>query len=144
MKAVIQRVKSGKVIIDNQLYCQIDAGYVVFLGIYEKDSLADADKLIDKIINLRIMPDENGKMNRSLLDVQGEILVVSQFTLCAKLTGRRPSFFQAKNPLEAEKIYNYFVKKLRENKVTVETGKFAAKMHVEIVNDGPVTIILEN
>lgn len=144
MKAVIQRAKSGKVIINNQLYSQINTGYVVFLGIYEKDSLADADKLIDKIINLRIMPDENDKMNLSLLDVQGEILVISQFTLCAEVSGRRPSFFQAKNPIEAEKIYNYFVEKLKTNKITVQTGKFAAKMQVEVINDGPVTIIMEN
>ena len=143
MIAVIQRVKSGKVTIENKIFSQINYGYVIFLGIFEKDNTAEADKLIDKIIHLRIMPDENNKMNKSIMDIKGEMLIVSQFTLCAELEGRRPSFFQAKNPDEAEKLYNYFVDKLKKTNLTVKTGQFAAKMEVEIINDGPVTIILK-
>ena len=144
MKAVIQRVKSGKVRIGNKVYSQINYGYVIFLGIFEKDNTEEVDKLINKIIHLRIMPDNNNKMNKSVIDISGEILVVSQFTLCAELDGRRPSFFLAKKPDEAEKLYKYFVNKLAENKLTIKTGKFGTKMEVEIINDGPVTILLDS
>ena len=115
------------------------------MGIFEDDDENDVVKLVDKIIKLRVMADDQGKMNLSIIDMKGEILVVSQFTLCADITGgRRPSFIKAKNPTEAEKLYNFFIQRLREKNIPVKTGKFGKYMTVEIFNDGPVTIILDS
>jgi len=145
MRSVIQRVKESSVIVDNKIIGNIGKGLLVLLGVAEKDSAADADYLADKITNLRIFEDEQGKMNRSLLEIEGQMLVVSQFTLlgdCSK--GRRPSFIQAAEPEKANTLYEYFVEKVRGNGIHVETGQFRAMMDVSLVNDGPVTFILES
>lgn len=145
MIALIQRVDRGKVVISNQTISEIEHGYVILLGIFKKDSDKDVIKLIDKVVNLRIMSDENGKMNKSIIETGGQILVVSQFTLAADLTGgRRPSFINAMEPIEAEKIYNLFVKGLREKEIDVKTGKFGEYMQVQILNNGPVTILADS
>ncbi len=145
MIALIQRVNQGKVFIDKKLYSQIGKGYLIFLGIFNKDNQEDIIKLVDKIAHLRIMADQHGKMNKSILQTKGEILVVSQFTLCAKLKGgRRPDFFPAMEPCEAKKLYWLFIQKLQKKNLTVKTGEFGAYMEVQIVNDGPVTIILNS
>ncbi len=142
MIALIQRVTKGKVSIKNKVHSEIGHGFVILLGIFEEDSEKDVEKLVEKIANLRIMSDEQGKMNRSILDTKGEILLVSQFTLAADLSaGRRPSFIKAKQPEEAEQLYELFVEKLRNNGIPVKTGKFGEYMEVAIFNDGPVTII---
>ncbi len=144
MIALIQRVKKGKVLIDSKIHSEIGAGQIILLGIFNQDSEKDIEKLVEKVANLRIMSDDKGKMNLSILDTQGEILVVSQFTLAADLTfGRRPSFLDAKEPKEAEKLYELFVEKLKGKGLKVETGKFGEYMEVEILNDGPVTIIVD-
>lgn len=145
MLALIQRVTSTKVTIDHQVYSQVNRGYVILLGVFQEDSENDVEKLSDKVVKLRIMADEQGKMNRSITDVKGEILVASQFTLCADLSGgRRPSFIKAKPPHEAEKLYQLFIKRLIEQGITVKNGKFGEYMEVEIINDGPVTIIADS
>lgn len=145
MIALIQRVTRAKLFIDGAVYSQINSGYVVLLGVCEDDIEKDVLKLVDKISGLRIMSDEEKKMNRSIVDVKGEILLVSQFTLCADVSGgRRPSFIKAKKPEEAEKLYKLLAKKIQEKNITVKTGKFAAYMQVELVNDGPVTIIMDS
>lgn len=142
MVALIQRVKKGKVLIDEKTFSEISKGFVILLGIFEEDTEEDVKKLTEKISTLRIMSDENDKMNRSIIDVKGEILVVSQFTLAADLTyGRRPSFIRAKKPEEAEKLYEQFVKNLQNKGIPVKTGKFGTYMTIELANDGPVTII---
>lgn len=145
MRALIQRVISGKVFINNQLKSQIERGYVVLLGVKERDSEKETDFLAEKIVNLRVMSDDNDKMNLSIKDVDGEILVVSQFTLYADVTaGRRPSFIGAAKPDVANELYEHFVDKLKKLGVrNVQTGEFGAYMSVEIVNDGPVTIMLD-
>ncbi len=144
MIALIQRVKRGKVTIEEKNHSEIGQGYVIFLGIYQEDTEKEVEKLAEKITNLRIMADEAGKMNRSILDVKGELLVVSQFTLTADLTfGRRPSFIKAKEPKEAEKLYDLFVEKLKNKGIGVKTGKFGEMMDIEILNSGPVTIIID-
>lgn len=145
MKALIQRVTKGSVSIDGKTISRIGKGYVVFLGVAEGDSEKEADLLAEKTVNLRIMSDMQDKMNRSILDVGGEILVVSQFTLLADTKGgRRPSFIRAAKPEVANKLYLYFVNKLKQLGVkNVRTGEFGAYMTVEIINDGPVTIILD-
>lgn len=144
MKALIQRVTSGKVTINNKFISEIGKGYVVLLGVKEGDSEKEADLLAEKLVNLRVMSDENDKMNKSVLDVHGEILVVSQFTLYADTnSGRRPSFLTAAKPDHARKLYEYCIDKLKTMDVkSVQTGEFGAYMIVEIVNDGPVTILL--
>lgn len=145
MIALIQRVSSGSVIIDNKLFSHINAGYVIFLGIFDDDTEKDADKLTEKIVNLRIMADEDDKMNKSILEIKGEILLVSQFTLCADLTfGRRPSFIKAKKPDDAKILYEYLISKLSATGLTIKTGQFGAMMQVKIINDGPVTIIVDS
>ncbi len=145
MIAVVQRVTRGKVLVDDKVYSKIDKGYVILLGMFEDDDEQDVAKLTEKITTLRIMADSDGKMNLSIQDVKGEILAVSQFTLCADLSaGRRPSFIKAKNPEEAEKLYQLFVKKLEEKGLKVKTGKFGNYMEVQIFNDGPVTIIIDS
>lgn len=146
MRTLLQRVTSGKVTIKNEIVGEIGKGYVLFLGIKEGDSEKEADLLAEKIVNLRVMSDENDKMNLSIKDADGEILVVSQFTLYADTTeGRRPSFINAAKPEIAEKLYLYFIDKLKKLGIkNVQTGEFGAYMSVEIVNDGPVTIMLDS
>ena len=146
MKAVIQRVLNSNVKIDGEVVGEIGKGFMILLGVMQGDTKADADKLIKKIPFLRIFEDENEKMNLSCLDVQGEMLVVSQFTLCADCShGRRPSFINSAPPDEANMLYEYFVDELKNAGVSkVETGRFGADMKVELINDGPVTIILDS
>ncbi|MCI9146017.1 MAG: D-tyrosyl-tRNA(Tyr) deacylase [Eubacterium sp.] len=146
MKVVIQRVKHAGVTIDNVKVSFVDKGFLILLGVEQGDTKADADKLVKKIPVLRIFEDENEKMNLSCLDVDGEILVVSQFTLCADCShGRRPSFTKSAPPAEAEMLYEYFVDELKKAGVKkVDTGRFGADMKVDLLNDGPVTIILDS
>lgn len=146
MKAVIQRVKHAGVTIDNVKVSCVDKGFLILLGVEQGDTKAEADKLVKKIPVLRIFEDENEKMNLSCLDVDGEILVVSQFTLCADCShGRRPSFTKSAPPAEAEMLYEYFVDELKKAGVKkVDTGRFGADMKVDLLNDGPVTIILDS
>ena len=146
MKAVIQRVINSSVSIDGKIVSAIEKGYMILLGVEQGDTKEEADKLVKKIPLLRIFEDENGKMNLSCLDVDGEILVVSQFTLSADCShGRRPSFIKAAPPDEANELYEYFVESLRKSGVKkVLTGEFGADMKVSLINDGPVTIILES
>ncbi len=146
MKAVIQRVIHSNVKTDGKVIGEIGKGFMILLGVMQGDTKADADKLIKKIPYLRIFEDENGKMNLSCLDVNGEMLVVSQFTLCADCShGRRPSFIRSAAPDEANMLYEYFVQELVKAGVSkVETGCFGADMKVELINDGPVTIILDS
>ncbi len=145
MIAIIQRVKKGSVKIEDKIFSQINHGYVILLGIFEDDNEIDLVKLTEKITNLRIMSDEEGKMNKSIIKTKGEILLVSQFTLCADVSGgRRPSFIKAKKPDEAKKLYDFFVQKLQEKNIPVKTGRFGEYMEVQIVNDGPVTIIVDS
>ena len=145
MKTVIQRVIKSSVTVDHQVIGSIERGLLVLIGVAEKDNPRDADYLVEKIINLRIFEDKQGKMNRSLLETGGEMLVVSQFTLlgdCSK--GRRPSFIEAAGPEKALRLYEYFVEKVRDQGIHVETGQFRAMMDVSLVNDGPVTLVLES
>ena len=144
MKVLVQRSKNSKVTIDGKVNGQIDHGYVLLVGFTEGDNEQIIDKMINKIVNLRIFEDENEKMNLSILDTKGSILSISQFTLYANCTeGRRPSFVEAMNPTEASRLYDVFNEKLREF-LHVETGIFGADMKVEIYNDGPVTICLDS
>jgi len=145
MKLVIQRVTQASVAVDNEIIGKINKGYMVLLGACESDTFEIADKMIKKMINLRIFADENGKTNLSLADVGGEILLVSQFTLYADCKkGNRPSFVKAGNPAHANEIYEYVIKSIRDLGVTVETGSFGADMAVSLVNDGPFTIVLDS
>lgn len=146
MKAVLQRVKHSSVTIDGKRKSEIGQGFMILLGVVSGDTKEDADKLIRKIPLLRVFEDENGKMNLSCLDVDGEMLVVSQFTLCADCShGRRPSFTNSAPPDEANELYQYVVKELKNAGVkSVQTGEFGADMQVELLNDGPVTIILDS
>ena len=145
MRTIIQRVKESSVSVQGHIVGNIGKGILVLLGVNKQDDEKDADYLADKIINLRIFEDENGKMNRSLPDVGGECLVVSQFTLygdCRK--GRRPSFTQAAPPEKANALYEYFVESVRKKDIQVHTGQFQAMMDVALINDGPVTFIVES
>ena len=146
MKAVIQRVSRASVTIDGEIVGSVNQGFMILLGVEQGDTKAEADKLIKKIPVLRIFEDENGKMNLSCLDISGEILVVSQFTLCADCShGRRPSFIGSAPPDIANELYEYFVDQLKNSGVKkVETGRFGADMKVDLLNDGPVTIILDS
>ncbi len=146
MKAVIQRVLQSDVKIDGRIAGEIGKGYMILLGVVDGDTKDDADKLIKKIPVLRIFEDENGKMNLSCLDVGGEILVISQFTLCADCShGRRPSFTKSAPPSDANALYEYFVEGLKATGIKkVQTGEFGADMKVSLINDGPVTIILDS
>ena len=145
MKFVIQRVTEASVKVDGKVTGAIEKGFMVLIGIAEEDTYEDADKYVKKLINLRIFSDENDKMNLSIKDVGGQLLMISQFTLCGNCKkGNRPSFTGAKAPLEAGKMYKYIVEKAREEIDVVETGIFGADMKVSLVNDGPVTIIMEN
>ncbi|MGN0521021.1 MAG: D-aminoacyl-tRNA deacylase [Eubacterium sp.] len=146
MKAVIQRVKNADVTVDGEKISSISQGFLILLGVMNGDTKADADKLVKKIPVLRIFEDENEKMNLSCLDIDGEMLVVSQFTLCADCShGRRPSFTPSAPPDEANMLYEYFVDELKKSGVReVKTGIFGADMKVGLLNDGPVTIILDS
>jgi len=144
MRAVIQRVAAADVRVDHEIVGRIGPGLLLLLGIARSDEEKDADYLADKAVHLRIFEDGDGKMNRSLLETGGEALVVSQFTLlgdCRK--GRRPSFVEAAPPERAEQLYEYFVDQLKMKGITVATGRFQAMMAVSLINDGPVTLILE-
>ncbi len=144
MKVLVQRVKSASVKINGEVYSRIGKGLLVFLGVEKEDSQLHADKLVNKIVNLRIFEDENAKMNFSLKDVNGEIMVVSQFTLCGDCRkGTRPSFDKSAPPNFAYDLYEYFISKLVQCGLKVSTGKFKAMMDVELINDGPVTFWLE-
>ncbi|MED4463977.1 D-aminoacyl-tRNA deacylase [Metabacillus fastidiosus] len=145
MKVVVQRAKDASVKVNEEIVGEITQGLVILVGITHEDKEEDADFLADKIANLRIFEDEEGKMNLSLLDVGGEVLSVSQFTLygdCKK--GRRPNFMAAAKPDDALILYEYFNEKLREKGIAVETGKFGAMMDVQLTNVGPVTFIIES
>ncbi|OGQ01004.1 MAG: D-tyrosyl-tRNA(Tyr) deacylase [Deltaproteobacteria bacterium RBG_19FT_COMBO_46_12] len=145
MKAVIQRVKSAQVCVDSQVTGKIGKGLLVLLGIGKGDGESDLSFLASKIPELRIFEDASGKFNLSLKEINGEALVVSQFTLygdCRK--GRRPSFTEAEEPVIAKNFYEQFVSKLREQGVPVQTGEFQAKMEVYLINDGPVTLLLDS
>lgn len=144
MKALIQRVKKASVTIEGDLFSEIDFGMLIFLGVEKEDELQNAQKLADKLLNLRIYDDSQGKMNKSLVDIQGEIMVVSQFTLmgdCKK--GTRPSFDKAAAPEKAKKLYEDFVNIISKSGLSVKTGKFQAMMDISLINDGPVTLLVE-
>ena len=144
MRAVLQRVSRAKVTVGDETTGEIGSGILVFLGVSREDSEAEAITLLEKVCNLRIFEDENGKMNLSLLDAKGGLLVVSQFTLYGDARkGRRPSFIEAAAPDKANRIYEFFVAEARRTIANVETGRFQAMMNVELVNDGPVTILLD-
>jgi len=145
MRAVIQRVTGARVEVAGAVVSEIDEGILALLGVARGDTDAGADYLVSKILNLRIFPDENGKMNRSLVEIGGRLLVVSQFTLYGDIEkGRRPGFEEAAPPEVAKPIYEYFVQKARASGVIVETGVFQAHMRVSLINDGPVTLICES
>ena len=144
MRAVLQRVSRAKATVDGETTGEIGLGMLVLLGVGNTDTESEAIFLVEKIVNLRIFNDDDEKMNRSLLDVGGELLVVSQFTLYADTRkGRRPSYIGAALPDEANRLYEFFVSEARKHVDSVQTGRFQAMMDVELVNDGPVTIILE-
>lgn len=143
MIGLIQRVKRASVTIDGNVYSSIKTGLLILFGVEKGDEKEKADKIADKIAKLRIFEDENGKMNKSIKDISGEVLVVSQFTLagnCSK--GTRPSFDKAEIPSKANEMYEYFIEQLKSKDIPVKTGIFGAMMDVELINDGPVTFIL--
>ena len=145
MRLVIQRVREARVAVNNGTTGSIRLGLLAFLGVSRTDTVEDADYLIGKLLGLRIFPDEDGKMNRNVQEAGGLLLIVSQFTLygdCRR--GRRPSFDQAAPPEQAQDLYNYFVESAKRGPVPVETGVFQASMQVSIVNDGPVTILIDS
>ena len=145
MRAVIQRVSRAQVTVDGQVIGKIAGGLLVLLGVAKTDAAADADYLAGKIAGLRIFEDENGKMSLSPSDVKGAVLVVSQFTLYGDVgRGRRPSFDEAAPPRQARELYEHFVGRIRATGLCCETGRFQAVMQVELVNDGPVTILLDS
>jgi D-aminoacyl-tRNA deacylase len=145
MRAVVQRVSRAEVRIEGRVTGKIERGLVVLLGVADCDSDADAAFLVDRIVGMRIFADDAGKMNLSIAQAGGELLVVSQFTLIADTnSGRRPSFIKAAAPDEARRLYQHFLSLARTREVKVETGEFGATMEVELVNDGPVTIILDS
>ena len=145
MKLVIQRVKNAKVEVENKVVGKIDKGFMVLLGVKKGDTTKEADYLARKLCNLRVFEDENEKMNLSLKDVNGELLIVSQFTLYGDAKeGNRPSFIEAELPEKANELYEYFMEKCKENGIEkVEHGVFGAHMDVSLTNDGPVTILIE-
>jgi D-tyrosyl-tRNA(Tyr) deacylase len=145
MRAVVQRVTSASVVVDGAVVGQIGAGLLVFVGVAQRDGPADLDYIASKIRDLRIFPDEHGRMNRSVVERGGALLVVSQFTLLAdSRKGRRPSFDAAAPAAAAESFYNALVQRLRDHGLQVETGVFQADMAVSLVNDGPVTMLLDS
>lgn len=145
MIALIQRVKEASVSVGKNPVSSIGRGLLVFLGVAKTDTPKDASKLAEKIINFRIMEDQNGKMNRSVGETGGEILIVSQFTLCANVKGgRRPDFFPAMEPIEAKALYEHFTQLIQDSRIAVKTGSYSSRMEVGLVNDGPVTFILDS
>ena len=145
MRLVIQRVKESRVTVNGSTTGSIRMGLLVLIGISREDTSADADYMLDKLLGLRIFPDDNGKMNRNIGESGGSLLLVSQFTLygdCRK--GRRPSFDRAAPPEQAQVLYDYFVESAKRSTVAVETGVFQASMEVHLINDGPVTILLDS
>ncbi len=145
MRAVIQRVSRARVSVDGEITGEIGKGILMLLGISREDAEKEALYLLEKTLNLRIFDDAEGKMNLSLLDIEGELLVVSQFTLYGDARkGRRPSYIEAALPEKAESLYNFFVAEARRQLAKVETGRFQAMMDVDLVNDGPVTILLDS
>lgn len=145
MTFVIQRVKSSKVTVDGKVIGKINEGYNVLIGISKNDTNEVADKMVKKLVNLRVFKDENDKMNLSIKDIDGEILAISQFTLCANMKdGNRPSFINAGRPEMSKPMYEYIVEELSKKIKKVEKGVFGADMKVDILNDGPVTIILDS
>ena len=144
MKLVIQRVKNAQVEVEKQIVGKIDKGFLVLLGITHDDTKETADYLAKKLCNLRVFEDKNGKMNLGIKDINGELLIVSQFTLYADCSqGNRPSFTNAAKPEKANELYEYFCEQCKQNDIPIQTGIFRADMKVELLNDGPVTIILE-
>lgn len=145
MRAVVQRVKSANVKVEDKITGNIEQGILLLLGVEETDEETDLEYMCEKIPNLRIFEDENGKMNKSLLDVSGSILVISQFTLFGDARkGRRPSFITAAKPDKAIPMYEKFIIKMKEKNIITQTGEFGADMKVELINDGPVTILLDS
>ena len=145
MRAVVTRVRHASVAIDGAVKGQIGPGFLILLGVTHEDTEADAVKLADKICGLRIFEDENGKTNLSLADVNGELLLISQFTLYANCKrGNRPSFIESGDPALAEELYEYIISKCKENVPVVEKGSFGADMKVSLINDGPFTIVLDS
>ncbi len=144
MKIVIQRVNKAKVEVKEQVVGKIEKGFLVLLGVTHTDTKEQADYLVKKLCNLRVFTDENGKMNLGLKDVAGELLIVSQFTLYSDCTnGNRPSFIEVAKPEQANELYEYFCSECEKNDIKVERGIFGADMQVSLVNDGPVTIVIE-
>lgn len=145
MRTVVQRVSSASVTVDGNVIGKINKGFLVLLGIKSTDTKQDVNYMVKKVINLRIFRDENDKMNLSLKDVNGELLIVSQFTLYGDASGgNRPSFIEAAKPDIAIPLYEYFISECKKQISVVQTGKFGADMKVELLNDGPVTIIIES
>ena len=145
MKAVIQRVSNASVKVDDKIVGEISDGLLLLIGIDEEDEKADADWLVQKILNLRIFGDEDGKLNRSVLDISGEILCISQFTLIADYKkGNRPSFIKAAKPEKAIPLFEYFKTEISKSNLNTESGIFGADMKVSLLNDGPVTIVMDS
>ena len=156
MKLVVQRVKNANVSIENNIVGKINQGFVVLLGVSNEDTKENADYLVKKLLNLRVFSDNDDKMNLSIKDIEGELLIVSQFTLYADCRkgnrpsfanckkGNRPSFIEAAKPEHAKPLYEYFINECRKENLNVQTGEFGADMQIELINDGPVTILLEN
>lgn len=144
MRVVVQRVSEAQVMVENEIVGKIGRGFLVLLGIQKSDTGKEIPWLAEKLCNLRVFPDEEGKMNRSLLDSGGEVLIVSQFTLYANCqNGRRPDFMQAAAGHRAESLYQAFVEEMRGRLRKVETGRFGASMQVHLINEGPVTVIID-
>lgn len=144
MKIVVQRVKEAKVEVDNEIVGKIEKGFLVLIGITHTDTKENAEYLVKKLCNLRVFADEEGKMNKSIKDVGGKLLLISQFTLYANCSqGNRPSFIEAAKPEQANELYEYFCEECRKKDIEVEKGIFGADMQVSLLNDGPVTIIIE-
>ena len=145
MRAVVQRVSRASVVVEERVIGEIGMGLLVLLGVHKNDAEADADYLAEKIAGLRVFEDSDGKMNRSVVDVGGAVLAVSQFTLYGDVRrGKRPSFDDAARPERARELYEYFVLKIRQNSLRCETGQFQAMMSVSLVNHGPVTMLLDS
>ena len=145
MIALLQRVNSAEVQINQQIHNNINNGLLIFLGIKQNDSLKDINYLVDKILHLRIFNDDKDKMNLSIIDIQGEILIISQFTLLADIKkGRRPSFIQSAEPKVAKNLYNIFVDQLHSSNLIIKTGQFGAMMNIKLINNGPATFILNS
>ena len=145
MIIVVQRCSEAKVTVNNKIISQIKSGLMVLVGINKGDEFSDADKVVDKIINLRIFNDEKNKMNLSILDINGSVMVVSQFTLCGDTRkGRRPSFINAENPDRGLEIYDHVVTRFRDKGLNIVTGEFGAMMDIELVNEGPATFIINS